>query len=195
MTRERTALGFALFLGGCATGIVPPPEPLRPAGVGVLDHGRHSSLVVELPGEGMLRYSYGDWGWYALGRTGVAEGSAALLWPTQGALGRRQLPGPFAPEVVVAQVRVPSEHAVWFAAEAAAVRRLAARLDSIFEANRGTLIYNPGADLEFVHHPEPYWALHNSNQRVAEWVTALGARVEGPAVLSVWELRGPAAPE
>jgi hypothetical protein len=30
----------------------------------------------------MVRYSYGDWNWYALRRTGPAEGTAALLWPT-----------------------------------------------------------------------------------------------------------------
>src|SRR3546814_10893298 len=32
---------------------------------------------------------------------------------------------------------------------------------------------------------------HNSNRRVADWIVALGARVNGPALLSVWTLRTP----
>ena len=50
--------------------------------------------------DGMIRYSCGDWDWYALRQTGLLERSAAILWPSQAALGRKQLPGPFSPVAV-----------------------------------------------------------------------------------------------
>src|SRR5688572_25859227 len=87
-----TAFLFAtlLFLAGCTTTIVPPSAVAEPARVAVLDHGRHTSLLVELPGEGaMVRYAYGDWRWYALGQTGVLEGIAALSG-NKSALGRKR---------------------------------------------------------------------------------------------------------
>src|SRR3546814_2814263 len=95
---------FAVLLGGCATEIVPPPAPETPVRVGVLDHGRHARLVVELLADRVVRYAYGDWDWYALGRSGPAQAVAALFWPTRGALGRRRLPGPAEPESIGAQV-------------------------------------------------------------------------------------------
>lgn len=189
------AAAAALLLGGCTAVIVPPATPERPVCAAVLDHGRHSSLLIERPESGLVRYSYGDWEWYALGRTGSYQGSAALLWPTQGALGRRDLPGPATREAVTKQVRVGTEDAVWFAVEADAARRLATELDGIFEANAETRIYNPSADLEFVHHPDSYTLTNNSNRRVARWVAALGATVEGSTLLSDWALRQDETPE
>ncbi len=186
---KRIAAAAAFLLGGCTAVIVPPAAPERPVCVAVLDHGRHSSLLIERPESGLVRYSYGDWVWYALGRTGAYRGSAALLWPTQGALGRRNLPGPATPEAVEKQVRVGIEDAVWFAVEADAAQRLTIELDGIFEANAQTRIYNPSADLEFVHYPDSYTLTNNSNRRVARWVEALGGAVEGSALLSDWTLR------
>lgn len=84
----------AWSLAGCAATIVPPSVVAEPAKVGVLDHGRHASLIVEVPGTpAMIRYSYGDWQWYALQKTGVTEATSAVLGPTQAALGRRELVG------------------------------------------------------------------------------------------------------
>lgn len=77
----------------------PPQRVVEPVLVGVLDHDRHSGLIVQVP-DGMIRYSCGDWDWYALRQTGLLERSAAILWPSQAALGRKQLPGPFSPVAV-----------------------------------------------------------------------------------------------
>lgn len=173
-----------LSLAGCATTIFPPPAVSEPTKIGVLDHGRHASLIVAVPGEAtMVRYSYGDWQWYALRETGATEATSAVFGPTQAALGRRQLAGPLSPDVVQRQVRVPIEAAIFLDVEAAAVRALIARLDGIFAENMSTRIYNEAYDLEFVHYPDPYSISHNSNRLVAEWLTALGCRVEGPAII------------
>lgn len=177
---------LAVALGACTTTIVPPREVAEPTRVAVLDHGRHASLVLELPGPRLVRYSYGDWRWYALRDTGAAQGLAALAGSTRAALGRRALPGPLSPENLQQVLRVGVEEMLVLAVETRDAARLAAELDALFEANRATLVYNPVYDLEFVHHPEPYSFGHNSNHMVARWLEALGCRIEGPATFSAW---------
>ena len=180
------AVASPLWLSGCAATVFPPDRVADPAQIGVLDHGWHASLIVEVP-DGMVRYSYGDWDWYALRQTGPAEASSALLWPSQAALGRRELPGPFSPSAVSREIRVPIEHAVYLTVEAQEVRRLVDRLDRIFYENSDSRIYNEAYDLYFVPHPDPYSMFHNSNQVVADWLEQLGCRVEGTSLFSVWE--------
>lgn len=96
-----------LLLAGCGTTrIVPPLDPHDPVSVFVLDHGRHTSLVLPAPDGSLRRYPYGDWLYYAVRDTGTASSLAALLWSTPGALGHRQMPGPATAEAVRTQVRV-----------------------------------------------------------------------------------------
>jgi hypothetical protein len=97
-------------LAGCATSVAPPKVQQGGAAIFLLDHGRHSSLVLSGPNGHIVRYSYGDWAYYALGETGPYRGTAALCWPTQGALGRRELPGPPTVPAVKNQVVVPIVH-------------------------------------------------------------------------------------
>lgn len=174
---------------GCATTIYPPPAVTAPATVAVLDHGRHASLIVEIPGETrMIRYSYGDWTWYALNQTGAVEATSVMVWPSQGALGRRELAGPPSVESVSRGLRVAIENALFIEVESSAARELIARLDGIYTTSIATRIYNEAYDLEFVHHPEAYWIFRNSNRMVAEWLTSLACEVEGPTILSNWYL-------
>jgi hypothetical protein len=168
----------------------PPARVADPAQIGVLDHGRHASLILESSGGDMVRYAYGDWNWFALRQTGPLEASAAVLWPTRAALGRMRLRGPFSPTVVAREVDVPIQHAVYLTVDASDVRRLVDRLDQIFHENNAARVYNPAFGLVFVPHSDRYWVFHNSNQVVADWLVQLRCRVEGPAVFSVWE-RGP----
>ena len=75
--------------------------------------------------------------------------------------------------------------------DAGRVDALRFRLDSIYEANLETRIYNAAYDLEFVHHPSAYWALHNSNEVVAVWLKELGCRVRRPVLFSNWTVEPP----
>jgi hypothetical protein len=181
------AIASPLWLLGCATTVFPPHHVANPVQVGVLDHGRHTSLIVEIPGNGMLRYAYGDWQWYALRRTGPFEASSALLWPSQAGLGRQELPGPFSPTAVSRQVRVPIEHALYLTVDAGKVRHLIERLDGIFFESSADRVYNEAYDLVFVPHPDRYSMFHNSNQVVRDWLEQLGCRVEGTAFFSNWQ--------
>lgn len=195
MLASARALFAVLALPACTTIIHPPPAPHMPSTIAVLDHGRHASLLVEVPGAAsVVRYSYGDWGWYALRRTGAVEATDAILLPSQGALGRRELPGPLSAESIARHVRVGIEEAIVLQVEAQAARALIARLDGLYADNLASRIYNESYDLEFVHHPDDYWALRNSNQMVAAWLVILGCEIDGPALLSDWRLGPPRAP-
>ncbi|MGE0082557.1 MAG: hypothetical protein AB7U81_14825 [Thiohalomonadaceae bacterium] len=179
-----------LVLCGCTTTIVPPARVADPQPVFVLDHGRHTSLVLPHP-DGLVRYAYGDWRWYALEDTGVSQGMAALLWPTRGTLGRRVLAAPATEEGVRRSVGVVVEHLYMIQAEGTRVAALRAQLEGLFTANRATRTYSAASDLEFVHHPDGYSAFNNSNHMLADWLKALGCDIRGSAMFARWELVAP----
>lgn len=185
--RATAAIGLAALLAGCAHTVEPPHDVAEPVPVFLLDHGRHASIVLARA-DGVVRYAYGEWAWYALDRTGPLRALETLLLRSPGTLGRRILAGPPTLEAVQAQVRVPIEHAWRVEVEGARARALDETLDALFEANLDTRVENPLYDLEFVPHPDPYSIGHNSNHVVADWLRALGCRVETRGPASAWRL-------
>lgn len=190
-TRRAQRIGLFLlllvFLGGCATRIVPPNDLQDPALVYLLDHGRHTSLVVSTPEGTLVRYAYGDWRFYAERLTGPGHAIAALLWNTEGALGRRALPGPVTAAAVRSQVPlvIVSLHEV--KVERVRVEALRAQLDEIFDAAE-QVRDTPETHLSFVRHPRAYNLRHNSNTAIAGWLEQLGCEVRGPAILASWRI-------
>lgn len=191
--RRISALAAAALVAACAATYVVTPPPLVPAAartpVAVLDHGRHSSLVVGLPDGRMVRYAYGDWRWYAEGMTGAAEGYAALFRETPAALGRRVMPGPLTAETLHQQVGVGIEDVLLLDVDAAAAQRLVDRLDGIAAAGRARMLTNQEVDLDFFPYPVPYTEAHSSNRVLAGWLRELGAEVEGDGLIAEWQLR------
>jgi hypothetical protein len=181
-----------LVQAGCTATVLPPAAVDEPARVAILDHGRHASLVLEQPGGAVVLYTYGDWEWFALRRTGPREASAAVLGPSQAALGKKHLPGPLTAQALVEQVRVLVTDIIVLHVERRRLDELAARLDAVFRANISSLVHNDAYDLDFVHHPEPYSAFHNSNEVVANWLEELGCRVTRPSLFFTWKLDAPA---
>lgn len=192
LTAAMRGLCMAVLLSGlqaCATIVVPPNVEHGGVPVFLLDHGRHSSLVLPAPDHHVVRYAYGDWSYYARVETGPYRGSSALLWPTQGALGRRELPGPPTLAAVRQQVKVPVVHIFRLTVEAKKADKLRQRLHGIFEYNKSTLLYNHLYDLYFVHDPRPYDIAHDSNRQVADWLIDLGCRIRGgPPLFSNWKV-------
>lgn len=178
----------SLVLAGCTTTIVPPATVAEPAKAAVLDHGRHSSLLLEVPDGTVVRYAYGEWEWYAEGRTGPGRAFGALFLPSEAALGRKRMPGPLSPAAAREQVGEGFEEILVFEVDGKLAASLARRLDALFEAGRGRLIRNPAFDLDFVPIPTAYWLGRNSNQVTAEWLEELGCRVEGASILSQWRI-------
>lgn len=194
---HRTAflLIAAGFLGGCAATISVPPAPAEPRPVFVVDHGRHSSLVLVRADHGLVRYAYGEWRWYAKQDTGLWRVFPTLFARTTAALGRRELAGPPTEENLRRRIPVVVEAIYALPADPARVDALSANLDGLFEARRDTLHYNAAYDLEFVVHPEPYTLGHNSNHVVAEWLRQLAVEVRGTPLAGNWRLApSPASP-
>lgn len=190
--RITLALAFAVVLlalpQACTNTIVPPASPADPVAVFLLDHGRTPSLVVPTDDGGMVRYAYGDWDYYALRQNDLWHGTLALFWPTQGALGRMELPGPPTSEAVRAQAGVGIEHLYRIEVERGAARQLQQHLDDIFHQHLDTLVCNEPYRLDFVHHPKRYTYLWNSNHAVANWLEQMGVRVRGLAFASKWRV-------
>lgn len=179
-------------LAGCsATTVAPPADPADPAPVFLLDHGRHTSLVLPTPDGTLVRYAYGDWRYYAERETGLLHAIAALLWRTPGALGRRELPGPPVADEVRLQVPLLIEHLHELQVERAAVEELRARLDALFAA-ADLQLDSPDTDLVFVRHPRDYTLRHNSNRVIADWLVALGCEIHGWALYAHWKIITPA---
>jgi hypothetical protein len=188
-----TLLVFCILAipAACVNRVIPPAPISDPVQIFILDHGRTPSLVLPTPDGGMVRYVYGDWNWYAKGRTGIGYGIAALFWPTRAGLGRELLEGAAGAESVLAQISVEVEAVHPLLVERAAVERLAGRLEALFGTNAATRVENEAYQLSFVHHPDRYSYFWNSNHQVAHWLRELGCEVRGPTVNSKWEVRQP----
>jgi len=188
-----TVLAALAVVTACATTYVVAPPPLVPTAartpVAVLDHGRHSTLVIGLPDGRMVRYAYGDWRWYAEGMKSAAAGYAALFRGTPAALGRRELAGPLTAGTLRRQVPLAIENVLLLDVDAAAARRLIDKLDCIAEAGRGRMLVNQTVDLDFFPHPVPYSEAHSSNRVLAGWLREMGADVQGDGLIADWKLR------
>lgn len=188
------AAGCAMWaLAGCATTVIPPERSADPVEVYVVDHGSTSSLIIPASGGGMLRYAYGDWNYYALGRKELRYGIAALFWPTQSGLGRAELRGDAGEPTVRAQAfSIESLHSV--PVERARVREFEQRMEALFDERRDTEVENPLTGLSFVHHPRDYTYLWNSNHAVASWLRELGCGTLGPSSRARWRVRDQSPP-
>lgn len=193
-----TTLGHAgglrvlALLSGCGTTrVLPPPAPDAPTAVFLLDHGDHSSLVLPAEDGAVVRYAYGDWDYYVLEQTGAGDGFAALLWPTDAALGRRRLAGPATRAAVRRQVLVTVTEVFRLEVEQARAAALRTRLDGIYAAGREQRVYSESKDLYLVPHPRPYTVANTSNAMSARWLEELGCTVRGPALGSEWRVVTP----
>jgi predicted small secreted protein len=154
----------------------------------LLDHGRHSTLVLTRADGTLVRYLYGDWRWYAEGDTGVLHAVPTLFAPTPSALGRQVLTGPATDGSINAQVRMPIHSLHRLAAPAAKIDSLDRRLAHTFEQRRAQAYANVGYAVEFVPGERPYTLFHNSNHVVAGWLRELGIEVRGNPVFGSWRV-------
>jgi hypothetical protein len=178
-------LTMGLILLACTTEIRPPQAGQER--VFLVDHGRHASLVIQLDNR-VYRYSYGDWDFYAEASPGFWNGLKAALWPTQGALGRKQWSGLASADNLHRHLPDGIEQIHSLQVEEHRARDLVKELELIFQRHQPSLRQTPEYNLEFVHHPQVYWILNNSNQMIGKWLEQLGCQINGAALFSRWEI-------
>ncbi len=182
---------LALMLAGCTVRLSPPAAIAEPRSVYLLDHGYHASLLLSREDGSLVRYSYGEWRYFAKEQQGLSGGLRALLWPTRGTLARRVLEPPGLHTDIQAQVRTRIDASYPMTLEAECVEALMARLDGIYLQGYASRHDNPSFDLSFVPHPRRYTLWHNCNHAIAGWLDEMGVEVKGWALLSRWQLAKP----
>ncbi|QOC21703.1 hypothetical protein IC757_11705 [Wenzhouxiangella sp. AB-CW3] len=183
-----------ILLAGCVGTVTQPDATTfdQSRSAYLLDHGRHSTLVLTREDDSMVRYLYGEWRWYALQETGFFRVWPTLFFPTQAALGRKELAGPPDEAAIRRQVPVVIREIHELAAESEHIDALDRKLEQRFNDNIDTLHYNPNYDLEFVHDPVDYTVFYNSNHVVADWLRELGIEVRGNPIWGTWRVINPA---
>lgn len=183
------ALLLLLLIGGCSA-IISAPETLhQPREVQLLQHGRHSSLLLTAADQSRLRYSFGDWAWYVESDQSLASGSRALFKDSKGALGRQIVAATTAGENLAAKVGVGIGKAYLFQVEATQVDALLATLEQQFTASPSVPFYSAERHLSFVPHSRPYTFSYNSNHQVADWLRTLGLQVQGNPAWGNWRVK------
>src|SRR5258706_3035913 len=87
-------LSLVALVGGCATRVVQPANPVNPVAVYITDYGRHSSILLAMGDGHLMEYSYGDWEFYALNKYKWYIGASKLFFSDGSGLGRRILAQP-----------------------------------------------------------------------------------------------------
>ena len=177
-------VGFILL--NSPTFIISPIAPVAPVTVYVVDYGYHSRLVLPDEEGKLMQYAYGDWRYYALNRQSLGNGVAALLYPTQGTLGRRQFDN-----LAEFQGQLNSDRHTLLSFEVAEAKaaRLLYLLDRRFRQNLSMQVKNTYNHFTFVPDEGDYTMFHNSNHEVVTWLKNLDCRVRGFAALPNFQVK------
>jgi hypothetical protein len=177
-----------LGLGGCQHVIKPPAVVSDPVRAFVIDYGRHASLALPEEDSSLVEWSWGDWNWYELERTGVAEGLQALFTSPRSTLSRRDL-GP-ARDARELAARVGAEKVLGLNVERERARALLHRLEARWLRRRHQAVRHRSGRV-FVPDDARYSLSNNSVHELARWLEALGAQVSGTGVTANFKLRKP----
>jgi hypothetical protein len=175
---------IALILIASPAVIIPPPKPVQPVTVYVIDQGLHSRLVLPDGDNKLIQYAYGDWRYFALNQQNLGSGIAALLIPTQGTLGRRE----YQDLIEMKQTLNSNNSVLSFPVAQLEVIQLKKSLDQRFNQNIATQIFNPINKMYFVQDDLDYTLYHNSNHELVVWLEALDCRVEGFVLLADFKI-------
>ncbi len=175
------ALLLAL-LTGCASAVVPPPQPAEPLRVYVIQNAKHFGLILPRAAGGFVEYGYGEWRWYALEDDSWHDACRTILWPTLGTLARRDSS---AANEAALRGRYPAgAQLLPFLAERERVRALLCQLDERFARGLPQGLYSATYDLHFVPDPERFWFPHMCADETAEWLEELGCSVSWAPIRS-----------
>jgi hypothetical protein len=175
------SIAFLLLLTvGCTSTVTPPPPPIDPVRVFLLQEALHTGLVLPPDGDGddaeYVEFGFGDWSWYALGNDAWYHAFATVLWPTQGGLGRRTFGARTATELQARVTWATLAPIDVSGAKASALRR---QLQTEFDAHIAQAVARTDLAFRFVPVDQSYWLPHNCADEVATWLRALDCKVTG----------------
>jgi hypothetical protein len=176
--------GFGM--GGCQHSIKSPVAVSDPVSVFVIDYGHHASLALPKEDSGLLEWSWGDWNWFALERTGLLEGLQALFASPRSTLSRRELAR--ARHVEELATRVGAEKVILLVVERERARALLQNLDTRWLRRRDKAVAHPSGRV-FVPDDARYSLFNNSVHELTRWLEMLGADVSGSGVTANFKLR------
>ncbi|MGI8705139.1 MAG: hypothetical protein ACR2JJ_05005 [Sphingomicrobium sp.] len=170
--------------------IEPPATVSDPVRVYVVDYGRHASLALPKEDSDLVEWSWGDWNWFALERTGLSEGLQALFASPRSTLSRRELaPARNADELAA---RLGAEEVLGLDVERARARALHHHLQARWVRRREQAVAHSSGRV-FVPEDRRYSLSNNSVHELARWLEALGANVFGTGVTANFKVREPRA--
>ncbi len=194
LARAAALVGLVCASASCTSLATPPRAPQDPTSVFVLREARHVGLVLPVhSGEHVERYvefGFGDWAWYALERNAWHDVFATVLWPTQGALCRREHDARSAQEL--------RDAAHWTTLEELTVSRARAsalleRLEAEFSAGAARSVRLEAYDMNFAPCERSYWFADTCADAAAVWLEELGCEVAWAPIRIALRVRGAAA--
>jgi len=185
---------FALGCASCASLVAPPTAPRDPVSVFVLREARHVGVVFPQEQRGAVaryvEFGYGDWAWYALERDRWFHVFAAVLWPTQGALCRREHDAR-TPEQLVARAHWVELDEL--RVERASAAAMLAELEARFDARSAQAVELAEFAMTFTPCESSYWFQHTCADEAAEWLERMGCHVAPVPIRIGLRARPPAA--
>jgi hypothetical protein len=181
------ALLLCLLCPACSMTVVPPAKPKDPVTVHVVDYGRHASLVLPAGNGKLAEFSWGDWQFFALAKTGVLEGLQAVIFSPGATLSRRYIDEPAEYELIASELE--AGRVISFNVERRRAAELLGRLSARYQRRIDTEIYNAKYKTNFVRDDtRRYCGLYNCTHETARWLKELGCRVRGYSILSEFVL-------
>ncbi|MFT6078206.1 MAG: hypothetical protein ACI8UD_002014 [Planctomycetota bacterium] len=168
------AVTFLTF--GCTSTIRPPLDPVDPVVVFVLSEAMHTGIVLPPdPGSSgnpdqYVEFGFGDWSWFALANNSWHNAFSTMLWPTQGALGRRTFGARTAEQLRNRASWAKLQPILVSREKAAQLRR---RLQAEFDSARKLVVVRQSLNFKFVPTEYSYWLLHNCADLAVDWLQEL----------------------
>jgi hypothetical protein len=164
--------------------VTPPPHPIDPTAIYVLDYGHHSSVIFPAGKNAFVEYSFGDWDYYALNHNSPCDALHALFASSSGAFGRRS--------TVVAEGRTTPDifdaRSFTVYVSRADEQRVVRGLEARWQSHAATVVRDIPDNVDFVQDPQPYSWDNDCNEIVTSWLRDMGCQVRGLTFLSCFQL-------
>jgi len=167
------------------TVLIPPKVDGESNKVFLIDHGTHTSIVIQQDPDSFIRYAYGDKNYYANRDTSLSSGARALLVPTTSVLARGELERVESEADIEQALPVVIQKVYAFDIGQSKAQALIARLDRI-HLSSDEQIEVPAYGLVFADHPSDYHLFSNSSTTISSWLRELGMTTLGWGLIASW---------